>query len=77
MVFNWDAISAAANIVMAIATFSVIYISLRMSRREREYQRLREKILFYSNLMAGLEPTHTNAKHFFNYLQKLDSLTGI
>ena len=41
-----------------------------MVRREREYQRLREKLLFYSDLIAGFEPTHTDKKYFFTYLQK-------
>ena len=69
MVVNWEAISAIANILMTLTAFIVIYISLKMNRREREYQRLREKMFFYSALKAGMESTHTDANHFFKYLQ--------
>jgi len=74
MAINWDAASTVANIVIALVAVSGIYISLRVVKREREYQRLREKMLFYSDLMAGFEPRHTDAKYFFNYLQKNEDI---
>ena len=70
MAINWDAASTVANIVIALVAVSGIYISLRMVRREREYQRLREKLLFYSDLIAGFESSHTDKKYFFTYLQQ-------
>jgi len=74
MAINWDAASTIANIVITLVAVSGIYISLRMVRREREYQRLREKLLFYSDLIAGFEPTHTDEKYFFNHLQKNEDI---
>lgn len=54
MLLDWIAVDAIANALMAIATFVVIYITLRSSKKERDFNQLREKIYFYSELIAGI-----------------------
>ena len=64
---DWNA--TLANILMAIATFIIIVFTWRESKKGREFSRLREKLLFYSELMAGLPPGNVDTLKYFHYLQ--------
>lgn len=58
MSYNWAAITAIAEATMAIATFALIFFTWRENRQARAFSQLREKLFFYSELLAGMPRSH-------------------
>lgn len=58
MSYEWVALSAIAEASMAIATFAVIFFTWRENKKSRELSQIREKLFFYSELLAGMPRSH-------------------
>lgn len=71
---------ALGTFILALATFHLANIEIDESKKEREYNRLREKAFFYSRLMSGMseseiefddlkEMPHTIKHSYFKFLE--------
>lgn len=66
---DWTAVSSITSMLMVIATFGIIFYTWWENRREREYKKTREKLLFYSKLKSHEAGYKEPAKSLFEYLQ--------
>lgn len=75
-----EVLVSLGTFVLALATFQLVNIEIDESKKEREYNRLREKAFFYSRLMSGMsegvielddlkEMPHTTKYSYFKFLE--------
>lgn len=81
MSLDWVSLDAISNMLMAIVTGIALLYTWNSTKKAREENLLREKLLFYSRLMAGMTKAHKqeiktaedilhDAKwEFFNYVR--------
>ena len=58
MSIDWVSVSAVSNILIALVTLIALLYTWRSNNRARELTLLREKLYFYSGLMAGTQSSH-------------------